>query len=97
MIFVLLAMSWLAFVWQVTPASAGFTPPPDETPERTRVPPNRPGVKGESLGLLPVTGGVTSDLSNSGIVAGLSVGVIILLMVAISLVARQSTRIKMER
>jgi hypothetical protein len=46
---------------------------------------------------LPVTGGQVSGLSNSGIFAVLLAGVMALLLVAISLVIRQSPRTKTEK
>jgi hypothetical protein len=90
---------WVIFVlvvvmaWQAVPALAGFTPPP---PVETEHPPVG-GKPPHEHPQMPVTGGQLSDPSNLGIVVVLLAGGMILLLVAISLVIRQSTRTITEK
>ncbi len=106
-ILILLVMG--VMVWQVAPVSAGVTPTPTPTsppaatatptaksrPQKTEtpIPPTAVPTATPPV-LLPVTGGSESGPNNIEINAVSLVGMLVILLVAISLVIRKSARTK---
>jgi len=90
--------------WQVTPATAGFTPVPTDTtaPRTTSTPraivtPRPPHDSQPSAPEMPVIGEQINDPSNSGVVLVLLSGMAALLLISTSLVIRQSARTKTKK
>ncbi len=78
---------------QSTPPGGSTPTRPASTPPTRNTPPSPPEITPE----MPVTGGDMGGLGNSGIFGVLLPGMIALLLVAISLVIRQSARTKTKK